>query len=65
LKNHEDSRKHIHRIERWSGSFERIVTLPVSVDARKIKAQYEKGVLIIYIPKKMEAKPKIIKIHSA
>jgi HSP20 family protein len=49
-------------MERWCGSFERVVALPVSVDQDKISAQYKKGVLEIHLPKKPEVKPRRIPI---
>jgi HSP20 family protein len=39
-------------------SFSRSFTLPKTVDADKISAKYENGILSIAIPKKEEAKPK-------
>jgi HSP20 family protein len=42
-------------------SFSRSLTLPKTVDAEKISAKYENGILILSIPKKEEAKPKPIK----
>lgn len=39
-------------------SFSRSFTLPKTVEAEKISAKYENGVLRIEIPKKEEAKPK-------
>ncbi len=39
-------------------SFCRSFTLPVTADGEKISASYEKGILIVSIPKKEEAKPK-------
>ncbi|GAB4294995.1 MAG: Hsp20/alpha crystallin family protein [Marinilabiliales bacterium] len=42
-------------------SFSRSFTLPEIVEADKISAQYEKGILKINIPKKEEAKPKPVK----
>jgi HSP20 family protein len=58
----EDKNKTFHRMERWYGSFERVVPMPVSVDPEKIKAEYKKGVLEIHLPKKPEVKPKQIPI---
>jgi HSP20 family protein len=58
----EEKDKHIHRMERWCGSFERVVALPVSVDQDEISAQYKKGVLEIRLPKKPEVKPRRIPI---
>jgi HSP20 family protein len=52
-----------HRIERAYGSFTRTFSLPRSVDAGAIVANYRNGVLEIEIPKKEEAKPKQIAIN--
>ena len=54
--------KHVHRMESYYGAFERTLPLPVSVDAEKIKADYNKGVLEIHLPKKPELKPKEIPV---
>lgn len=52
------------RHERSGESFCRSITLPSSVDAEKIDAKYENGVLTLDIPKtKEEAKAKHIEIH--
>jgi len=51
-----------YRMERWSGKFYRSFELPHSVDAEKIRATYESGVLKVILPKKPEAKPKQIQI---
>lgn len=59
----EEKTKHSHRIERRYGSFERMIKMPVAVDAGKIKAKYENGVLEVHLPKKAEVKPKEIKIE--
>ena len=52
-----------HRIERWSGTFERHVQLPIPVQADKIRASYRDGVLEIRLPKLEEVKPREIKIE--
>jgi HSP20 family protein len=49
-----------HRIERYSGSFERSLRLGAGVDASAVKADYKDGVLSVRIPKKVAAKPKTI-----
>ena len=51
-----------HRIERWSGSFERHVQLPIPVQADRVRASYRDGVLEIRLPKVEEVKPREIKI---
>jgi HSP20 family protein len=52
-----------HRIERWSGPFERHVQLPIAVQADKIRASYRDGILEIRLPKQEEAAPREIKIE--
>jgi HSP20 family protein len=52
-----------HRIERWSGTFERHVELPVPVKADQVRATYKDGVLEIRLPKIEESKPREIKIE--
>ena len=61
----EEKDKHYHRKERRHGSFQRIVTLPVTVDAKKISAEYNNGVLKVHLPKKEDVKPKEIPIGTA
>ena len=51
-----------HRVERAYGTFTRTFTLPNTVNAEKIAAGYENGVLRIAMPKREEARPKQIKI---
>ncbi|HEX3110036.1 MAG TPA: Hsp20/alpha crystallin family protein [Thermoanaerobaculia bacterium] len=55
--------RNYHRIERSYGSFVRTFSLPRTVDANAITADYKNGVLEIAIPKKDEAKPKQIQIN--
>ncbi len=50
------------RSERFSGSFQRTITLPAPVDASKVKASYQDGILQIVLPKAEEAKPKQIEV---
>lgn len=50
------------RTERAYGSFYRAITLPETVDAANVKANYKNGVLELTLPKKEEAKPKEIKV---
>ena len=52
-----------HRVERSYGAFTRTFSLPNSVDADKVTANYKDGVLTLTMPKKEEAKPKTIKIN--
>jgi HSP20 family protein len=48
--------------ERSYGSFSRSIALPSSVDAKKIEASYENGVLEVSLPKTPEVKPKKISV---
>ena len=51
-----------HRQERTSGSFERSLTLPVNVDAEKVDARFQNGVLLIKLAKHEAAKPRKITV---
>ena len=55
--------RNYHRIERAYGTFTRSFTLPRSVDAAQIVANYRNGVLEIEVPKKEESRPKQITIN--
>jgi HSP20 family protein len=54
-----------HRIERHYGSFSRSFTLPQTVDATKVSADYKNGVLTVRLPLREEAKPRQIKVDVA
>jgi HSP20 family protein len=60
----EKGRKH-HRIERSYGRFARNFTLPDTVDAGKVKAEYADGILHLHLPKSEKAKPKQIEVTIA
>lgn len=47
---------HFHRVERRFGSFSRTVDLPCPVEVEEIEATYEKGVLMIVMPKRRDKK---------
>jgi HSP20 family protein len=59
----EEKEENYRRVERQYGSFTRSFTLPNTLDAEKVSANYDKGVLKITVAKKAEAKPKQIKVH--
>jgi HSP20 family protein len=59
----DEKEENFHRVERVYGSFARSFTLPNTVDPEQISAHYEKGVLKIRLPKKAEAKPKLIQVN--
>ena len=50
--------------ERSYGSFSRSIALPSSVDAKKIEASYEDGVLEVSLPKAPEVKAKKITVSA-
>jgi HSP20 family protein len=54
-----------HRIERRYGIFSRTFTLPRTVDASKVAAEYKNGVLTVRLPLREEAKPRQIKVDVA
>ncbi|HHB91305.1 MAG TPA: Hsp20/alpha crystallin family protein [Anaerolineae bacterium] len=53
-----------HLRERRFGLFSRSITLPTAVDADKVEAVYENGVLTLTIPKAEEVKPHKIEVHT-
>lgn len=48
--------------ERPTGRFNRVITLPDSLDAARSEADISNGILTLRIPKSEEAKPKSIKV---
>ncbi len=59
----EEKEENYRRVERQYGSFTRTFTLPTTVDAENVEANYDKGVLKVKLAKKAEAKPKQIKVN--
>jgi len=58
----EEKDEHYHRIEKYSGSFQRVFQMPGGVKADKIQATFDKGVLKITLPKVEQAKMKEIEV---
>jgi len=54
-----------YRVERWAGKFERVLPLPVPIQADKVRANYRDGVLTVTLPKAEEIKTKEIKVDVA
>lgn len=52
----------VHRRERVSGEFDRTLSLPVQVDADRIKAEYRDGLLALFLPRAESDKPHTIKV---
>ncbi|MBX6370221.1 MAG: Hsp20/alpha crystallin family protein [Rhodospirillales bacterium] len=61
----EEKEENYHLVERSYGSFSRSVRLPSGLDANKVKATMDKGVLTVTMPKPPTAQPKKIEIKSA
>jgi HSP20 family protein len=53
-----------HYQERGLGRFERSLTLPAPVDADKVQARLENGVLCLVLPKTEAVKPHRIPVHG-
>jgi HSP20 family protein len=53
------------RVERRYGSFSRSFTLPGTVDAGKVSAEYKNGVLTVKLPYREEARPRTINVEVA
>ena len=51
------------RIERTYGTFNRSFTLPNTVDATKVAADFKNGVLTVKLPFREEAKPRSINVE--
>jgi HSP20 family protein len=59
------TKEKFHRIERSFGSFSRSFGLPPTVDAGKVTAAYNAGILTVRLPLREEAKPTHIKVEVA
>ena len=49
--------------ERRFGTFERAFVLPRTVDAGRVEASYEHGVLTLVLPRREEAKPRTVQVQ--
>jgi HSP20 family protein len=52
-----------HRVERAYGTFSRSFTLPNTIDAGRVRADYRDGVLTITMPVREEARPRQIQVE--
>ncbi len=59
---HADQRDRYHRVELAYGTFTRSFALPGTVDAEKIRAEATNGILVVFLPKRAEAKPRSIQV---
>jgi HSP20 family protein len=58
----EEKGKKYHRIERSYGSFMRTFTLPETVKADKLSAEFKDGILTVHLPKDEKAAPKSVEV---
>ena len=61
---HDAAGEKVHRAERRYGAFRRSITLPSHVEADKIEAAAQDGVLQILVPKAQEVRAKRITVHA-
>jgi HSP20 family protein len=52
----------LHRRERTSGTFDRALTVPVEIDAERVRAECRDGILALYLTRAEHDKPKSIAI---
>ena len=53
----------LHRRERLSGVFDRTLVVPMQIDPDRIKAEYNDGVLALFIPRAERDKPRTIEVR--
>lgn len=56
--------ENFHRVERSFGTFVRRVELPQGVDAERVEAKYDQGVLTVNVAKAEEVKPRQITVKT-
>ena len=52
----------IHRRERLAGQFDRAISLPVEIDAERVRAECQDGILAVFLPRAERDKPRSIKV---
>ena len=57
--------KHWRRLERRYGKFSRSFSLPPTVDAEHVSAEYKDGTLTVTLPLREEAKPRRVSVKAA
>jgi HSP20 family protein len=58
-----DEKVSVHRRERLAGAFDRTISLPLQIDADRIRAECRDGVLALFIPRAESEKPRTIKVN--
>lgn len=59
----EENTERVHRYERSYGMFERSFALPNTVDADRVEARYDNGLLTIHLAKAERARPREIQVQ--
>jgi HSP20 family protein len=59
----ENDNARYHRREREAGKFSRVLAMPSDIDADRIEARLENGILTVMVPKAQAAKPRQIKVN--
>lgn len=60
----EEKNKTYHRVERRSGKFSEIVTLPGAVKDENVQAEFHDGVLTVTLPKTDASKTRTVKVKT-
>jgi HSP20 family protein len=60
----DDENIRYHRQERGYGSFTRTIQLPFAIEVDKVEANYEKGVLKVWLPRAESDKPRKITVKA-
>jgi HSP20 family protein len=53
----------LHRRERLSGVFDRTLVVPMQIDPDRIQAEYNDGLLALFIPRAEKDKPRTIEVR--
>ncbi|WP_341790437.1 Hsp20/alpha crystallin family protein [Rickettsia endosymbiont of Polydrusus tereticollis] len=60
----EDKNKNYHMRERYYGTFQRSISLPLNINEENVEARFENGILHIKIPKKEQSTSRKIEVKS-
>jgi len=60
----EQKGKTFHRVERSTGSFAQMLTLPCAIKESEVQAEFHDGVLVVTLPKTEAAKTHTVKIKA-
>jgi HSP20 family protein len=53
----------LHRRERLSGAFDRTLVVPMQIDSDRLQAEYNDGLLALFIPRAEQDKPRTIEVR--